>query len=157
MKPKKLLGALTVGLLAIAPVSASAQGAAPETGGAPSSEAKTQTIANLVEATRGEANAAHRYDLFAERADEEGYREVASLFRAAALSERVHRRNHEEVLRSLGVPPPTVRLEQVAVGTTQENLRGPIQGERKETEQIYPRFARQAEQAGIPAAALTFR
>ncbi len=47
-------------------------------------EVPEQTIKNLNTAFQGESNAAHRYALFAEKADAEGYGQVAKLFRAAA-------------------------------------------------------------------------
>lgn len=119
-------------------------------------QARATTIENLKAASRGEANAANRYDLFARRADEEGYGQVAKLFRAAALSERIHLRNHEAVLRSLGQQPQTPKLEPVQVKTTRENLQVPIQGEKGEATQMYPRYARIAREAGIDSAALTF-
>src|SRR6187455_3825357 len=86
----------------------------------------TQTIDNLNAAIDGEANASHRYTLFAAKADEEGYAQVAKLFRAAALAESIHQRNHEKVLRDLGVEPKSPKLKDVKVGTTRENLEVPV-------------------------------
>lgn len=124
---------------------------------APSAEqGKDTTIRNLQSAAQGEANAANRYELFAQKADEEGYGQVAKLFRAAALSERVHLRNHQDVLRSLGVSPEPTKLETVQVGSTQENLRVPIEGEREEATTMYPKYAEAARAAGIQSAARTF-
>lgn len=119
-------------------------------------QARATTIENLQSASRGEANAANRYDLFARRADEDGYGQVARLFRAAALSERIHLRNHEAVLRSLGEQPQTVSLEPVEIQNTRQNLLQPIQGEKGEASQMYPNYARIAREAGIANAALTF-
>lgn len=116
----------------------------------------TRTVENLRAAIEGEANAAHRYTLFAARADEEGHHTVAELFRAAAESERIHRRNHEAVLRALGERAPEPRIEAVRVGATRENLRVPIEGERDEATVMYPRFIEQARADGVPAAALSF-
>jgi len=120
------------------------------------SQARDATIRNLHSAAQGEANAANRYELFARKADEDGYGQVAKLFRAAALSERVHLRNHQDVLRSLGAPPASTKLERVTVGTTQENLRVPIEGERGEAASMYPRYAETARTAGLPSAERTF-
>jgi rubrerythrin len=130
--------------------------AAPISQGQQSSQQPTATIANLRTAIQGEANAAHRYDLYAEQAQREGYDPVARLFRAAALSERVHLRNHEEVLRALGQEVPAIQLERVQVGTTRENLKVPIEGERTEASEMYPKFIRQAEADGIAPAVRSF-
>ena len=115
-----------------------------------------QTIDNLNAAIAGEANASHRYTLFARRADEEGYAQVAKLFRAAALAESTHRRNHEKVLRELGVEPKTPKLEDVKVGTTRENLEVPVKGEAQEQEEMYPAMVKQARAENVPAAVTSF-
>jgi rubrerythrin len=117
---------------------------------------RTTTISNLNTAIQGEANAAHRYDLFAKQADQEGYSQVARLFRAAALAESIHLKNHQEVLRSLGVEPTPPMLEQVQIGTTRQNLEIPIKGERNEQGEMYPAFVKQAREANMPAAAQSF-
>lgn len=119
--------------------------------------APTQTIANLQTAIQGEAHAAYRYALFARRADAEGHHQVAKLFRAAALSERIHRRNHEAVLGQLGVEPRPISYEPVKVASTGENLLVPIRGERQEASEMYPRFIRQARAEDVPAAVRSFR
>ena len=116
----------------------------------------TQTIANLNAAIEGEANASHRYTLFARRADDEGYAQVAKLFRAAALAESLHQRNHEKVLRDLGVTPKSPTLEDVKVGTTRENLEVPVKGESKEQEEMYPAMVKQARRDNVPEAITSF-
>lgn len=115
-----------------------------------------QTIDNLNAAIEGEANASHRYKLFACRADEEGYEQVAKLFRAAALAESIHQRNHEEVLRDLGVEPKPPKLDDVKVGTTRENLEVPVKGESKEQEEMYPAMVKQARRDNVPEAVTSF-
>lgn len=115
-----------------------------------------QTINNLNAAIEGEANASHRYTLFAHRADEEGYTQVAKLFRAASLAESIHRRNHEKVLRDLGVEPKVPKLEDVKVGTTRENLEVPVKGEANEQEEMYPAMVQQARRDDVPAAITSF-
>jgi rubrerythrin len=61
-----------------------------------------KTIDNLTVAYRGETNANHRYTLFAQKAEAEGYAQVAKLFRAAAQSEAIHRELHKSAIISLG-------------------------------------------------------
>src|SRR5271157_1692195 len=57
-----------------------------------------KTIDNLNVAYRGESNANHRYTLFAQKAEQEGYGRVAKLFRAAAQSEAIHRELHKSAI-----------------------------------------------------------
>ena len=154
MKPLRL--AVLMGCLTL-PVPGFAQeqvpSAAPVKTGAPApAQARATTIQNLRAASQGEADAVQRYELFAQRAEQDGYPQVAKLFRAAAVSERIHLRNHQLVLQALGEKPAMPTPARVEVRTTRENLLVPIEGERGEATQTYPRYARQAEAAGIPAA-----
>ena len=116
----------------------------------------TQTIDNLNAAIAGEANASHRYTLFAQKADQDGYPQVAKLFRAAALAESIHRRNHEKVLRDLGIEPKSPKLEDVKVGTTRQNLEVPVKGESQEQEEMYPKMVKQARAENVPEAVTSF-
>jgi len=103
------------------------------------------TLANLQEAFNGESNAHARYLAFAEKADQEGYTKVASVFRAAARAESIHAQNHAEVIRSLGAEP-TANLETPVVKTTADNLRAAIAGESYERDTMYPEFIAAAKQ-----------
>ncbi len=100
----------------------------------------TTTTRNLNAAFAGESNAAHRYQLFAKQADQEGLAQVAKLFRAAAASEEIHRERHRAAIKKLGGQADTVTLEDVKVGTTAENLRAAIDGESYERDTMYPGF-----------------
>jgi rubrerythrin len=74
----------------------------------------------------GESAANRRYTLFAEKADKEGYPQIAKLFRAVAEAEMVHLRNHLNVID--------------AVGMTKDNLLGASLGEKQEFTEMYPLF-----------------
>jgi len=89
------------------------------------------TIENLKAAFAGESQASRKYTYFAEKADKEGYPQVARLFRAAAEAETVHARNHLNVLNG--------------IGTTAENLKAAIAGEHEEFMSMYPDFITQAQ------------
>jgi len=117
-----------------------------------------KTIDNLNTAYRGESNANHRYTLFAQKADAEGYPQVAKLFRAAALAEAIHRELHRNAIASLGGKPDNFQLDEVKVGTTKENLEAAIKGESYERDSMYPAFLTQANQDNATAAvrSLTF-
>jgi len=59
----------------------------------------SKTEQNLKDAFAGESQANRKYLAFAKKADAEGFKQVARLFRAAAEAETVHAHNH---LKSLG-------------------------------------------------------
>ncbi|MFA7237578.1 MAG: ferritin family protein [Phycisphaeraceae bacterium] len=102
------------------------------------------TLANMQTAYNGESNVHLRYLAFAKQADAEGYSQVASLFRAAAMAEQLHARNHAEVIRKLG-GEPTATIETPAVKTTAENLKAAVAGESYERDTMYPDFIKQAQ------------
>ena len=115
-----------------------------------------KTIDNLTTAYRGETNANHRYTLFAQKAEAEGYAQVAKLFRAAAQSEAIHRELHKNAILSLGGQVAEVKLDEVKVGTTKENLEAAIKGESHERDAMYPEFLSQAKQDRAAAAVRSF-
>ena len=72
----------------------------------------SQTEANLKEAFAGESQANRRYLYFAQKADVEGYPDVAALFRSVAEGETGHAFGHFDFLREVGDPvtgSPTMR------------------------------------------------
>ena len=89
------------------------------------------TNENLEAAFAGESQANRKYLFFADKADREGQKGIARLFRAAAEAETVHARNHLTVLGG--------------IGTTKENLQTAIVGENYEFTQMYPEFIKQAQ------------
>jgi len=87
---------------------------------------RKMTQENLKAAFAGESQAHMKYAIFADKAEEEGYPEVARLFRAISFAERVHATNH---LRELG-----------DIGDTVANLEVAIGGENYENTEMYPAF-----------------
>ena len=59
----------------------------------------SNTEKNLKESFAGESQANRKYLAFAKKAEDEGFKQIARLFRAAAEAETVHAHNH---LRELG-------------------------------------------------------
>lgn len=102
----------------------------------------SQTKENLEFAFSGESQANRRYLFFADKADEEGHKQVARLFRAAADAETAHARNHFNVLQG--------------VKSTRENLQAAIGGEDYEFTVMYPGFIKQAEAEGAGKAKDSF-
>src|SRR5450759_5544610 len=113
--------------------------------------AATKTLDNLQAGFNGESNAQSRYLAFAEKADQEGYGEVASLFRAAAKAEEVHAANHAAVIKKMG---GTAHFP--VVTSTKENLEAAIKGESYERDTMYPEFLKQARAEGNRDAVQTF-
>ena len=109
--------------------------------------AATKTLDNLQAGFNGESNAHARYLAFAQKADQDGYGEVASLFRAAAKAEAVHAANHAAVIKKMG-GTPQAKIETPVVKSTKENLEASIKGECYERDTMYPEFLKQARAEG---------
>lgn len=116
----------------------------------------TETINDLNAAYQGESNAHERYALFAKKADEEGFPQVAKLFRATSRSEQVHRDTHKEAIEKLGGKVSELTPEKVNVGTTRENLEAALKGETYERDTMYPEFLKKAQAAKAEPAVRTF-
>lgn len=101
------------------------------------------TTDNLNEAFAGESQANRKYLAYAKKADQDGFPQVAKLFRAAAEAETVHAHAH---LRVLG-----------GVVGTPDNLKDAIAGEGHEFKDMYPGFLAEAEAEGNKAATMSFR
>ena len=111
-----------------------------------------QTLENLQTAFNGESNANAKYIAFAKKADAEGYTKVASLFRAAARSEEIHKTNHAAVIKAMG-GNPAADIKPADVKTTAENLKSAVEGETYERDTMYPGFVAEARAAGTAGAA----
>ncbi len=105
--------------------------------------AKT-TLENLQAAFNGESNANAKYTAFAVKADEEGFKSVAALFRAAAMSEGIHAKKHAAAIKKLGAEPKA-DIGKPDVKSTKENLEAALAGETYENETMYPAFIKVAE------------
>ncbi|GAB6886964.1 rubrerythrin family protein [Desulfothermus okinawensis JCM 13304] len=101
-----------------------------------------KTLKNLMDAFAGESQANRRYLAFANKAEKEGYPQIAKLFRAAAEAETVHAHSH---LRVMG-----------GINSTKENLEEAIKGETHEFKAMYPKMIEEAKQEGNSQAIRTF-
>jgi rubrerythrin len=113
------------------------------------------TLKNLQAAYNGESNAHARYLAFAKKAEEEGYMQAASLFKAAATAEAIHASNHAALIRKMGTKPEA-KLETPVVKSTRENLEAAIKGESYERTTMYPQFIEAAKKEGNKDAVETF-
>lgn len=107
---------------------------------------KAKTIENLQTAYQGELNAKVKYMAYAQKAEQEGFPQIASLYRAVSAAEHIHAGNHQAVLAESKVLVPTIKPE-FTVKTTKENLAGDIKGEAYEATSMYPAFIKSAENA----------
>jgi rubrerythrin len=80
------------------------------------------TLDRLQAAYRAENIAQERYLAFAAKADEEGYKQAASLFRAVARAEQILYTYHLDAIKELGGVPAEVESQPPTVGSTKENL-----------------------------------
>ena len=85
---------------------------------------------DLKEAFAGESQANRKYLAFARKAEQEGFANVARLFRTAAEAETIHANGHLNALNG--------------VGATADNLRAAVAGETYEYTEMYPPMLRQA-------------
>jgi rubrerythrin len=102
----------------------------------------SKSEANLLEAFAGESQANRKYLAFADKAETEGHKQVAKLFRAAAAAETVHAHAH---LRAAA-----------GISDTLANLKEAISGETEEFESMYPKMIEEAREEGQSAALRSF-
>jgi len=102
----------------------------------------TETEKNLQAAFAGESQANRKYLAFAKKADEEGHKGIAKLFRAAAAAETIHAHSHLEVLGG--------------IKSTLENLKAAYSGEHYEFTDMYPAFLEKAKEEKYPGARKSF-
>ncbi len=101
-----------------------------------------KTPEDLKAAFAGESKASTTYLAFARKAEQEGQPQVARLFRAAAMAETFHARNHLEVMEG--------------IKSTLDNLQTAISGENFEHTKMYPEFIEDANREQKPKAVRTF-
>ncbi len=98
---------------------------------------------NLQDAFAGESQANRKYLAFAKKAEQDGYPQIAKLFRAAAEAETVHAHAHLKVMGG--------------IKGTAENLEEAIKGEGFEFQQMYPEYLKTAEEEGDKDAIRSFQ
>ena len=104
----------------------------------------SKTEENLKEAFAGESQANRRYLYFAQKADIEGYNDVAAVFRSTAEGETGHAHGHLEYLEEVGDPGTGM-----PIGETKANLASAVLGETHEYTDMYPGMAKTAREEGF--------
>ncbi len=118
--------------------------------------AGTKTEQNLLKAFAGESQARMRYDYFAKQAKKEGLEQISSLFAETSLNEKEHAKRFFKFLEGRPVEI-TATYPAGKIGTTLENLKASADGENEEWTELYPEFARIAEEEGFKEVANAFK
>lgn len=116
----------------------------------------TRTEHNLLASFAGESQARSRYTLFAQKAIEEGYQQIAAVFMETAEQELSHAKQFFSLLEG-GTVEITAGYPAGKVGTTLENLAAAAAGEREEWSDLYENFAQVAEEEGFPRIAQLYK
>ncbi|RXM56973.1 rubrerythrin [Clostridium tetani] len=120
----------------------------------------TKTAENLLKAFAGESQARNRYTYYASIARKEGYVQISNIFQETADNEKEHAKRFFKFLNedlqgeaveitSAGYP--------VGLGNTKDNLKYAADGENEEWSELYPEFAKVADEEGFPTIATVFR
>ena len=102
----------------------------------------SKTEANLQAAFAGESQARNKYTFWAKVARKEGYHYIAKIFEETAMNEMRHANDEFKLLGG--------------IGNTLENLKAAYEGENYEVTEMYPTFAKEAEEEGNSEAARLF-
>jgi rubrerythrin len=113
------------------------------------------TLENLQTAYYAESNETALYRAFARKADEEGYHQVASMFRAVARAEEIHATSKAALISKLG-GTPKADMDSMTVLSTRENLEFAMASETYERDAMYPEFVKQAKTEKNQAAVRIF-
>jgi rubrerythrin len=116
----------------------------------------SQTEQNLLKAFAGESQARMRYDYFAKQAKKDGLEQISAFFEETSMNERAHAKRFFSFLEG-GALEITATYPSGIVGTTLENLKAAAEGETEEWDEIYPEFARIAEEEGYKEVASAFK
>ena len=103
----------------------------------------TRTEANLMSAFAGETQARSKYDYFAKAAQNEGFEQIAAIFRETADNEKAHAYMWFELLGG--------------ITNTTGNLQNAASGEHFEWTDMYRKFAEEADTEGFKDRAAKFR
>jgi rubrerythrin len=101
------------------------------------------TLQNLQTSFYAESNESALYREFGKKADEEGYHQVASMFRAVARAEEIHATSKADMIRQMG-GTPKADADTMTVLSTRENLEYAMASETYENDVMYPEFIKQA-------------
>ena len=123
---------------------------------------QTKTYRNLARSFAGESQAGMRYQLIARQATQQGYITLANVIRSLAKNETVHARRFFEELQKRADISTLHNIELEAGypyhgGDIEQSLKLAADDEHKEHAQVYPAFAKDAEEEGFKDIANLFK
>ena len=104
----------------------------------------TKTEANLQAVFAGESQARNKYTYYASKAKKEGYNQISAIFEETANNEKEHAKIWFKLLHD-GMPDTAANLADAAAG------------ESYEWNEMYPTFAKEADEEGFTEIARLFR
>jgi rubrerythrin len=116
----------------------------------------TQTEKNLLAAFAGESQARNRYTYYASKAKKEGLVQISDIFTETANQEKEHAKRLFKLLAG-GEVEITGAFPAGTIDSTTENLKAAAAGENYEHTEMYPGFAKIAEEEGFGNIAEIFR
>ena len=116
----------------------------------------SKTEQNLLKAFAGESQARMRYDYFAKQAKKEGLVQISEIFAETAYNESAHAKTFFKFLEG-GDIEITATYPAGKIATTIENLKASAEGENEEWTELYPEFAKIAEEEGFKEVATAFK
>ena len=127
-----------------------------------------KTLENLAKAFAGESQARNRYTFYAKVAQKEGFEQIGAIFLETAEQEKTHAKrlfeHIQELKAELEKMGEQVDLElKIEAGvptvydSTATNLQAAIDGEKYEYEEMYPEFAKIAEEEGLSEIAMRLK
>jgi rubrerythrin len=116
----------------------------------------SQTEKNLLISFAGESQAKNRYTFFAKEAKKEGFEQISAIFAETAAQEEEHAKLFFKYLEG-GVVEITNAFPAGIIGNTAQNLQAAAEGEYEEWSDMYPEFAKIAEEEGFIEIAISFR
>lgn len=120
----------------------------------------TKTAENLLKAFAGESQARNRYTYYASVAKKEGYVQISNIFTETADNEKEHAKRFFKFLNS-SLCGEAVTINDaaypIALGDTKVNLLSAANGENEEWTELYPEFAKVAEEEGFDEISIVFK
>jgi rubrerythrin len=116
----------------------------------------SKTEKNLLASFAGESQARNRYSFFASAAKKEGFIQISNIFEETAANEKEHAKRMFKFLEG-GMVEITASYPAGKIGTTTENLAASAEGEHEEWTQLYPGFAKTAQEEGFSEVAAMYK
>ncbi|MBU3176278.1 rubrerythrin family protein [Clostridium estertheticum] len=119
----------------------------------------TETAQNLMKSFAGESQARNRYTYYSSVAKKEGYIQISNIFTETAANEKEHAERFFKFLNKdlCGEVVEINATYPVALGDTKVNLLSGANGENEEWSDLYPAFAKVADEEGFPEIAVIYR